>query len=177
MVVTDILEDFACQLRDALLVAMDKADALPIRLSLYPSPVVPMDICCSDEEEGDGQAWVAFLGTRVKAPNRNLPCGGEIEARFAVGIARCAHTIDSQGVAPSGQELDEDALKLFRDYRIMRHAIQGVWAQEMAVSKYQLNKDDWRLGDYNVHVVRGGCMASSQEVFVDFSCLPYSLED
>ena len=173
---TDILEDFACQLRDALLVAMDAADALPARLSLYPSPVVPMDICCSSED-GDGQAWVAFIGTKAKAPNRNLPCGGEVEARFAVGIARCAHTVDDRGRAPSGQELDDDALKLFRDYRIMRHAIQGIWAPEMAASKYQLKKDDWRLGDYNVHVVRGGCMASSHEVFVDFSCLPYDLEN
>ena len=171
----DILLDFACQLRDALLVAMNKADALPVRLSLSPSPLVPMDICCSDEE-GDGQAWVAFLGTKPKAPNRNLPCGGETEARFMVGIARCAHTVDDQGVAPSGVELDEDAMKLFRDYRIMRHAIQGIWAPEMQ-ALHGMEKDDWRLGEYNVHAVRGGCMASSHEVLVDFSCLPFSLDD
>jgi hypothetical protein len=172
----DILYRFACELRDALGIAMHDAGAPPLRLSLSPTPMVPMDICCSEEDEceGDGQAWVHLIRARPKAPNRNLPCGGETEVQFVIGIARCAHTITEEG-APTGEELDEDTAKLYRDYRIMRRAIQGIWAPEMR--QYGMEKDDWRLGDYNVHVVRGGCMASSHEVFVDFSCLPYDLEN
>jgi hypothetical protein len=169
MVTDDILYQFACQLRDALLIAMDKADALPVRLSLTPSPVPALDVCCSDDD-GDGMAWVSMVRGRQKNA-LNQPCGSETEMLFLVGIARCSPTIGDDQMAPSGAELDEASMKMYRDYRIMRHAIQGIWAPEM-----QLEKDDYRLGDYSVHAVRGGCQAASQEVYVDFACLPYNLE-
>lgn len=157
------IQSAACQLRDALYVAMSDANAKPVRISFSPTAATVIDICCSDDE-GDGQAWIALIQVRPTS-NMNYPCGTESEALFVMGISRCAHTLDEGGDPPSAEELNDDFEKLTRDYQIMRRAIIELFVPEM-----DLDKGDYRIGDYDVHPVRGGCLAATQELFVRFGC-------
>lgn len=154
----------ACQLKDALYVAMSDADAKPVRISFSPTAATVVDICSSDDEE-DGQAWVGLINARPTS-NDNFPCGTEREVMFVMGISRCAHTLDDAADPPSAEELNEDFAKLTRDYKIFQRAITELFVPEM-----DLDKGAYRIGDYDVHPVRGGCLVATQELFVRFSCV------
>lgn len=158
------IEDAACQLKDALYVAMADCDAKPWNIFLAPTPAVVIDSCC-EEEEGDGQAWVTLLQVRPTS-NDNYPCGVESEALFVMGISRCAYTIDDQGNSPSAEELSAGFRKLTRDYKIFRKAVVELFVPEM-----KLDRNDYRFGDWDSHPVRGGCLLSTQELFVNFTCV------
>lgn len=155
----------AVLLRDALSLAMAECGAPSCRISLSPTSATPIDICC-DCGDGDGQAWVSVIRAMPKATAAAgySPCGFETEVLFVLGISRCAHTINDQGEAPSGAELNEDTAKLLRDYQIMLRAVLTHWVPEM-----DLDKQMYRVGDYDVHPVRGGCLAATLEVFATFA--------
>jgi hypothetical protein len=155
------LQCAAEQLRDALYVTMAEAGAKPCKIFLSPSPVTPIDVCC-DCGDGDGQAWVSLINTRpVGNAQNNFPCAVEIEATFTLGMARCAYTIDDLGNAPSADELNENFERMTADYRIMKDAIS------LFATEFGLFKNDYRLGDFDVHPIGGGCSAYSQYVYVN----------
>jgi hypothetical protein len=154
------LESAACQLRDALYVKMAEAGVRPCKIFLSPTPATALDVCCSDDD-CDGQAWVALINTKpIGDARNNTPCAVQIEAMFVLGIARCAYTLDDQGEAPDAEQISENAVGVYRDFGIMRDAV-ALFAEE-----FGLFKNDYRLGDFDVHPVRGGCSAYTLEILL-----------
>lgn len=156
------------QLRDALYVTMAECDAKPCRISLSPSSETPIDVCC-DCGDGDGQAWVSIIGAKPLDSRMAgyAPCAIETEVLYVVGVARCAAKQDRRGNPPSAEQLDADTQKLMRDFQIMRKAFLGTFVSELG-----LDKQMYRLGDYDVHPVRD-CMVATHEFYVTFDNIPF----
>lgn len=150
------------QLRDALYVAMSDCGSKPCKIFLSPTPATPIDVCCSDDD-CDGQAWVSVIGVRPTYNSADIHVQDEV--RFELGIARCAHTLDDHGEAPSAEDLNSDTEKLARDFGAMRRAMLKLFVVEAGVER-----GDYRLGEYDVHPVGGGCMASTHEFFLNLRC-------
>lgn len=165
---SDPVLSLATLLRDALQVAMSDADASPVRISFSPTSATPIDICC-DDGEGDGQAWVSWINAKpiVTQGSAYTPCGLETEILFVLGISRCGHTIEDNGEIPTADELNGDFEKLTRDFQILRRALLCLFIPESG-----LDKGAYRLGDYDVHPLRGGCVVSTHEIHVRFDCSP-----
>jgi hypothetical protein len=158
-VVSDRVLCAAQQLRDALYVTLADADAKPCRVFLSPSVATPIDFAC--DCDGDGQAWVALVNQRsVGEAQNNFPCAVERETLFVLGVARCAYSLDDAGEPPTPDQLTENFERMTLDLQLMNDAVV-LFAQE-----FGLFKNDYRFGDFEVHPVRGGAMAYTQEVWV-----------
>lgn len=125
---------------------------------------VAHDNCCEDE----GQLWVRLIeaypsasGTTpfpAQATNAQ-PCGIKIlAARVAVGIVRCAHTLDDQGNAPTAEELTFDALGATADASILLSAIQC--CDVLTRSPVQA----LRIGRWTASGPQGGCVGGEWEL-------------
>lgn len=146
--------------------ALTEAEALPCRLSKVPTPVPALDICC-ECEDGEGQAWVSFNRlVPVGEAIRGAPCATMFEATFNLGIARCVPSMDDEGNAPSGEELDAAVEKQMRDFLILR-AAACCWAENL-----KLPNSGWRYGDYALQPASGGCQVATLTLIarVPFGC-------
>lgn len=157
---------YARGLRDALTVALAEYDAPVCRLSLSPSPVPTLDICC-DCSSGEGQATVSVLDVTPTENNQNLPCVTEFIARYLVSISRCAAVVGDDGSAPDADELDSDAEKIIRDGWILRYMVQCIFVPE-----FEIDYQDWEIESWSPQNVQGGCASSGIVVGVRWNCSP-----
>lgn len=103
------------------------ADALPGLVFLAPGRTVAWDNCC-DDDTGGGQLYLRVI--RVY-PSSSFPrvddigaCGaGMVAAQLAIGTVRCAHSIDSEGEAPTAEEMTGDLLNELDDMVLLYEAL------------------------------------------------------
>ena len=120
----------AAVLLSHVLEALDGAGAGVCRSFVVPGLSVPWDECCPCSNYREGQAWVRIAGVQASStfpggadPHR---CGPkQYAADLAVGVLRCAHTLDDAGNPPSAATITGDADKVSRDRAILRDAIVG----------------------------------------------------
>jgi hypothetical protein len=143
---------------------MNNAHVPPCKWFLSPTPATPIDVCCGGDD-CEGQAWVAIVNSRPRYSTAGVYISDEV--LLAMGIARCAYTLTKQGAAPTQDQLNSDTEKLMRDMQLMRCAVLDLYVPAM-----EMERGDYRFGDYDVHPVKGGCMAATQEVFVTVYCSP-----
>lgn len=120
------------------------------RAFFAPGANVAYDDCC------DGQLWVRLVnvfpsGRPFPAADSTQPCGILVlAAQLAVGVVRCAHTIDDNGNPPTPDELTGDALGMTLDASILLSAIQCC---KLPTPADQLI----RVGTWTPLGVEGGC--------------------
>lgn len=103
------------------------------RAHLAPGDQVAFDECC----EGGGQLWVRLVDLRPSGTNtrqqRGFPCGVvSWRASLAVGVIRCAHTVDESGNAPTVDQLNGDTLAMTQDCVDLMQAIQCCFSGTIA---------------------------------------------
>lgn len=101
--------------------AADAVNPPPGRAHLAPGLQVAHDDCC------EGQVYVRLVGVQptFSRPLANgRPCQSGWSATLAVGVVRCAHTVDDHGDAPTPGELDEDTLQMTADLTAVEAAIR-----------------------------------------------------
>ena len=120
----------AAVLLSHVLEALDGAGASVCRSFVVPGLSVPWDECCPCSNYREGQAWVRISQVQATdafpggaGPHRCAPKQYAVD--LAVGVLRCAHTIDDAGNAPSASTITDDAGKVSRDRAILRDAIIG----------------------------------------------------
>lgn len=145
----------------ALLTAVEDAlaavDRPVLRAFVAPGAAAPWDNCCQ-AGAGEGQAWVAVERRYPTDPFpvedvAASPCAPtEFAAALAVGVLRCAHTVDDQGRAPLASDVHADAAKVQADADTVLEAIVCGFAAEL---------DDpagWLLGGWEPLGPSGGCV-------------------
>lgn len=93
---------------------------------LAPGEQVAWDNCCDDGNGGGGQLWVRCISVFPGWPKQDSDqkCNVRLAtAVLGVGIVRCAHTLDDQGNAPSGDDMTADATRIMED---MEDVFSGV---------------------------------------------------
>lgn len=89
--------------------------------TVEPGNTVAEDDCC------EGKLWVRLVSL-VGAPAMSRPgghrCALMFQARIALGIARCAHTVDDQGHPPSPDDMSADAYATFKDMQDLLRVLQ-----------------------------------------------------
>jgi hypothetical protein len=103
-----------------VLACAEAALSVPVgRAFVAPGREVAWDDCC------DGQLWVRLVGTvPAGTSNQQGVCGVVLwSATLALGVVRCAATVNDQGVVPAPAALTTDALAVLTDR----------WELEMAV--------------------------------------------
>lgn len=107
-------------------VALDQADASVGLAHLAPGAEVAWDNCC----EGGGQLYVRVLQQYPSGrpfPSQDLTassCAPAMRAALcAVGVIRCAHTLDSDGRPPTAEEMTGDAEETLRDAEVLWKAL------------------------------------------------------
>lgn len=94
---------------------------------LAPGEQVAWDDCCDDGGVG-GQLWVRCLNVFPTGPfpqqDNDQKCGVRFTtAVLAVGVVRCAHTLDDQGNSPTAEEMNGDTLGIMDDMEDLFTAI------------------------------------------------------
>ena len=138
----------------------------PVGLAtLAPGTTVAWDNCC----EPGGQLYVRLVevfptaGTTAAFPSidSQQQCGvSMLAAQLAVGVIRCAHTVDDEGNPPTAQEMTVDALKTTEDMSSLLQAITCCWGPEQR---------QWKLSNWTPQGVRGGCVGGEWTVYVAVS--------
>lgn len=104
-----------------LAVAMSALDPAPARQIVQPGLEVAWDECC------DGQGWSRLIGViPVLGANRanGMPCGIQWwNLQLAVGVIRCVHVVDDNGVAPSAAQITADGDQFATDVSDLLQAI------------------------------------------------------
>lgn len=146
---------------------------LPAELvHLSPGDIPSFDNCC----EGGGQLWLRLAevfptaGQDAAFPALDSAqkggCGVNLLAlHLALGVMRCAHTIDERGRFPSGPEMTEDALGSYDDLMILLNVI--VCDLDKLTGVQRVKVDRW-----SPRGVQGGCAGGEWGFFVAFDpCL------
>lgn len=145
------------RLRDELGAALVQASAPVNRLFVAPGIAAAWDDCCDRSPDGDGQAWVAVervyptdpFPLEVVEPMR---CGpSEYAAALAVGVLRCAHTVDDRGRSPSAEKVTGDAEEVARDRQAALTAILCGFLPDA-------DPGTWQLGQWTPLGPDGGCV-------------------
>ena len=92
---------------------------------LAPGAQVAWDNCCEDGG-GGGQLWVRAVNVLPGWPRQDneQKCGIRLAtAVLAVGVIRCAHTLDDQGNSPTPAEMTSDTTRIMED---MEDMLSGV---------------------------------------------------
>lgn len=165
----DLLASLAETVDDTLIAA----GAAVCRMYIAPGESATWDVCCECDVDHEGQAWVAvqrYYPVRAfPAPDGPLRCRPEAYAAdLAVGVLRCASTVDEGGDPPSGQTLTLEAAKVSRDRTLLHDAVLCQWPADLLPGGLQLR--GWRpLGP------QGGCVGGLLEISVAVDacdCLP-----
>lgn len=131
------------------------------RALVMPGNSIVHDDCC------DGQAWVrviSVVGSSALSNPAMQPCLPLYQVRLGIGVARCAHTIDDDGLAPTPAEMTADAFQTFQDRAdIVRALICCV--PEIELMKPFLKTI--RVEDWLPDTISGGCLGS--EISMTFS--------
>ena len=102
-----------------------------------------------------------MLSSQPVNPFYGQPCARDFTVTFRIGLTRCAHTLDSQGVPPSPAEIDSDAAKMYRDQRLLLAALTCCFPE-----LFDLDPAEWALGAFEVQPVQGGCLFVTQDLLV-----------
>ncbi len=158
----DLLRD---PLLDLLLCAETALDdcGRPVDLvTIAPGQSVAWDNCCED----GGQLYVRVVevfptgGTTAAFPSIDTQqqCGvSMLAAQIAVGVIRCAHTIDDDGNPPSAAEMTADALGTTADMTILLDAIQCCFGPQ---------QKHFKVSNWTPQGVRGGCVGGEWNLYV-----------
>lgn len=127
------------------------------RAHLAPGNNVAWDDCCN------GQLYVrvvSIIGESSLSKPAMQPCAQIYQMRVAIGVMRCAHTVNDQGIPPTVEELNCDTYDTLRDrFDVMKAlvcrvpGIRGVSA---------LRIEDWMLQG-----PQGGCVGG--EITIRFN--------
>lgn len=173
---TDILRGAMFDLLECADQALTDCDVPAGRVFLAPGTTVPWDDCC----ENGGQLYVRVVEAYPTAgPGANFPgidaqqqCGVNLlAAQLAVGVIRCAHTIDDDGNPPSVEEVTVDALKTTLDMSILLNAITCCFGPK---------RKHFKVNNWTPQGVQGGCVGGEWTLFVAISpcaCLPDDPEE
>lgn len=126
---------------------------------LAPGAQVAWDNCCDDGAGVGGQLWVRCMGiwptTSFPQKAKNQNCGTRImTAQLAVGAIRCVHTINDQGIPPSGAQMTGDAVKIMQDADDMFEGIRDNFGHPHVVDQWSPLGPD------------GGCGGGEWQLFV-----------
>lgn len=150
-------------LSDAAL-ALDDAGVPADRIVVTAGATTPWDNCC----ENGGQVYIrldrlnetAAPGAPFPArPARNTDCPALYAAQAALGVVRCAHTVDDDGAAPSAAEESADALATIHDAGILRGVILGAPEAHRQIMKAA-------LGDWTPVGAQGGCVGGEWQMWL-----------
>lgn len=114
-----ILDDIAHQLLDVTVAALGAF--APARVAVTPGPAV-WELCTAD------QVAVCWLRLRPSAPLTSTSPGPHRKlvatvADFRIEVIRCVATMDNNGRPPPPATLEDDALKLASDAKLMWYGI------------------------------------------------------
>lgn len=134
-----MLSLYADEVRRALI-----REKRPVKHAFVSPTPVAHDYCC------DGMAYSRLVEvvpqTGPTPPNEWQTCSPHgLTINMAVGVLRCASTVDSRGRAPSPRRIADDGLKQSDDLQTMRDAILGV-------------EHTRALGNWTPIPVEGGCI-------------------
>lgn len=143
---------------------------------LSPGNVPAWDSCC----EGSGQLWLRVVEAYPTAgPGAAFPaidtaqkgagmgaCSVRLLAlRLALGVMRCAHTIDDQGVPPTAEQMNGDALETLADFGLLLDVI--TCEVPTLAGAMSVKVDRW-----TPQGVQGGCVGGEWGFYVAFDpCL------
>lgn len=140
-------------------------------VTIAPGQTVAWDNCC----ENGGQLYVRAVevfptagpGASFPAIDSQQQCGVTLlAAQLAVGVIRCAHTIDDEGNPPTAAEMTADALGTTADMSILLDAIRCCFGPQQR---------HFKLSNWTPQGVQGGCVGGEWNLFVAVSpcsCLP-----
>lgn len=133
-------------------------------VSLVPGGEVAWDNCCDD----GGQLYVRLVemypsGRPFPNADGQAACAPVmLAARLAVGVIRCAHTVDDNGVPPSAAELTADALSMTADASILLEALKCCFPTSDSHIMKSL------IGRWEPKGPSGGCAGGEWAVTVGF---------
>lgn len=140
-------------------------------VTLAPGQTVAWDNCC----DNGGQLYVRVIevyptaGTGAAFPGVDVQqqCGVSLlAAQIAVGVIRCAHTIDDEGNPPTAAEMTSDTLNMTADMSILFDAIKCCFGP---------SQRHFKINNWAPQGVRGGCVGGEWTLYVALSpcrCLP-----
>lgn len=144
--------------------ALEEAGVPVGKAFLNPGATVPDDDCCA------GQLAVRVI---ERYPSRTFPtidttasnCNPLFWAvQLGVSVLRCAHTIDDDMNAPTGEQMTADAAAMNRDAALLETAIRCCWQPNPTLSKKMIQQ--WTPKE-----TEGGCMGGEWRVyFAQGSC-------
>lgn len=129
-----------------------------------PGAEVAWDNCC----EGGGQLYLRLIGVHPSQtfPQPTLAPGcraAMFDVHFAVGAIRCAHTVSSRGVPPSGEQMSSDFSVTLGDLTMIQ---QGLVEAASAAGILKLV-----LGRWSPRGPNGGCVAGEWDAHLAVNCL------
>lgn len=160
--------DLAWREAEALLACLEERlehYAPTCRTFVAPAGPPAWDACSQVDGGREGQAWVQVANvfpsdnfpTQQTGPMRVPPTGWG--AQLAVGVLRCAATVDDQGQPPSSEELTADARKVARDRAIVRDAVRCCYLKDA-------DPGDYVIGAWTPLGPQGGCVGGSTQLTV-----------
>lgn len=121
-------------LDDLLNCALAAIDVPVCRSFKYPGSNASHDVCETSRDGGDGQLWVAHVGSQPGWPSptgQPTTCATVWGESIEIGIVRCAKgKVSSSGKAPDPDLITEDAEQQQADRVALRNAILCCWAVE-----------------------------------------------
>jgi hypothetical protein len=147
------LQEYAQGLLDCMVVVLAEANAPACTYFLAPSPNPPFDNCCEGPGNCEGQGWVSLLQSQPVNPFFGQPCGRDFLITFRMGLTRCAHTVSSDFAPPTPEQITQDAEKMYRDRALLLKAVTCCWTSE-----FDLDPQEWSIGEGEILPVQGGCM-------------------
>ncbi|MCA1806657.1 MAG: hypothetical protein LC687_02165 [Actinobacteria bacterium] len=156
--------------RDALESLLECADEqleLPVcRSFVNPGSNAPHDVC-SQTDYGNGQLWVANLGTSAGWPTiagNPITCATPFAEEIELGIIRCAESVlEDDGDIPDAAALTADAMRQQDDKMALKTALLCCWG----VDGKDMLPPIWEPLE-----PQGGCVGGKWTVFIrDGGCV------
>lgn len=144
-----------------LTAAEKRLEKKPGRATVMPGNNVVWDDCC------DGTLWIriiSIVGSSAMSRPATQPCYPLYQVRLGLGVIRCAHTVDDNGVAPTPGEMASDAFQTFRDRRDLVQTIVCDIAPDV---ESRGDMQALRIEDWLPQGPQGGCVGG--EITLTFS--------
>ena len=132
---------------------------------LAPGARVAYDNCC----EGQGQLWLRVIDIAPSAgPGSPFPnydstqrgdCPALLSVQVGLGIVRCVHTLDDNGIPPTAEQMGSDGEEMLADSAILLDVLQ-------CESRKILGVMTLKLGRWNPRGPEGGCAGGEWTAFL-----------
>lgn len=137
------------------------------RATVMPGNTVVQDDCC------DGQLWVrvvSIVGVSGLSQPASQPCTRLYQVRLGIGVDRCAHTVNDQGIPPTPGEMTADAFQTYQDQADLVEA----WV--CSIFPYLMNLNSAgaaKMEDWLPRPVDGGCVGGELDITFNWvMCTP-----